>query len=726
MLNQNYLNSICYIIITGENYDSSFFNRYNKFLIGNVGIFHKICTLPKNMAELFLTKEEMISARMSGVSDGYKIRFCDSIETAHELPYDFKIAFTADLADSLKLTHARFLSGTPAELDGHGSIWIDDLDLSTTKQQLLRIVEDLPPDKLSYMTELERVVTQVPTGDYIATDIEFERSIYNRACLDILSSLRVEYSYEDVGLEWDEEKAFEPFNLLKFLQRDIAKNVPPRTLLPHVDLVLTDMSSDLNPLFIKEQYTQNYLKNEGHPDPKSLIHALNLVNRNTLAQGLGSNPMVSEYYQERLLIEAMIALYAASYASACLKVPLGNAAIFAKLKAVTAIDRGANQTKLNGMVMQLVDELDTILKSHVEVLPKEFTSAVKLVSNLPLEWAHHHGLPLMVRHEVSRIPISPGLPTAMALLDGEQIYLTLENLRKIRIISSFEDSDHRRHYLTRKLQTVLNVHVDEKEVCNRYPDQPGAAIEEEIIEPLELEIQWFHVNNAQEFSESLSDNDCAITIFNMHGAHGLKGTGTFAVGEDEVSVYDMIGQFKSSPIVILCSCDTSPVDRNHYSTATAFQMAGAKTVLASALPILADEASTFVARLLLRIRLYLPRRLSNNQGRSVRWSSFVTGMVRRSYYSEQFQFMAKKYNMSAQTKSELNFFAGTHVDPLHEDWHEEIMKFTSQKIGVSRERIDQLIRDSFAFPDCLKYIQMGNPESIILVAENHIPLCGQI
>ncbi|OSN63084.1 hypothetical protein BV349_04632 [Pseudomonas syringae pv. actinidiae] len=724
MLNQNYLNSICYIIITGENSDSSFFNHYNNFLIRNVGVFHKICTLPKSMTELFLTKEEMISSRLGGVSDGYKVRFCLSIEAAHELPYEFKIAFIVDPIDSTKITHACFIPREKNNSEGYDSIQLEDLDIFTIKHKLFRVIRNLPEDKRSYMAELESFLNQAPTGDYIETDCQFERSIYNRAGLDILSSLRVEYSFEDVGLQWDQEKAIEPFELLKFIQMDIAKNVPPRTLLPHVDLVLTDMSSDLSPLVIKEQYTQNYLKNEGHSDPKALIQALNLINRNTLIDGLDSNPMVSQYYQERLLIEAMIALYAAGYATACIKVPLGNGAVFDKLKTVASIDRGANQAKLNKMVMQLVGDLDFILKRHLDVLPKVYTSAIKIISNLPLEWAHHHGLPLMVRHEVSRITISPGMPTAMSLLDGEQIYMTLENLRKIRVISSFEVTDELRHFLAKKIEKVLRSHVDEKVVRSRYLDELGVSLDDEIIEPLELDIQWFHVSSAQEFLQSLSDNDCAITILNMHGGHGLKGTGTFSVGKDEVSIYDMIGKFHASPIVILCSCDTSPVDRNHYSTATAFQLAGAKTVLASALPILGDEASTFVTRLLLRIRLYLPRRLSRDRGLSVRWSSFVAGMVRRSYYSELFRLMVNRYSLSARTESELNFFAGTHVDPLHENWHEDIMKFASHKIGVSVEAIKQLMEDSFAFPECLKYIQMGNPESIILVAENHIPLCG--
>lgn len=482
------------------------------------------------------------------------------------------------------------------------------------------------------------------------------------------------------------------------------------------------MSSDLNPLVFKQHYTQNYLKNDGHVDPRALIQALNLVNRNTIAEGLDSNAMVFQYYKERLLIEALISLYAASYASYCIKIPLANKTVFGALKDIGIIDRGRERGKIDNRALSFKSELENLLKAPLNLIPNVFTSAIKIVSNLPIEWAHHNGLPLMVRHEVSRIPISPGMSATMCLLDGEQIYLKIEDLKKIRVISSFDEDDHLKNLLTEKIDLVMRPLANKTEALVKKAPELDVSHDLEGVTPFDLDIEWHKVGSAEEFLLSLSDNDCAITIFNMHGGHDLEGMGALAVGNDKVSVYDMIGKFQASPIVILCSCDTSPIDRNHYSTATAFQLAGAKTVLASALPILADEASTFIARLLLRIQLYLPRRLSSSDGRSIRWSSFVAGMIRRTFYSELFELMAKKFALTLDVKSALNYFAGARVDPLHENWHEDIMQYASIETGIDIDVIEQLMKDSFALPECLKYIQMGNPESIILVSENHIPV----
>lgn len=721
MLNQNYLDSICYVIIVGENYNGSFFNGYDTFVIRNSNIFRIISTLPKSMGEVFAPTEAMIGFRMSGLHDGYKVRFCSSIHDAILLPYEFKVAFVADEADLSKISRALFLSSAVVSVENQRSVELERLDFPTVRKNLLEISKELSQEKQAYITELEEVLSHGEVDLCIETDYEFSRSIYTCASLDVLSSLKLSYSFENADLEWDEEDVIKPLGLLRRLQFDIAKTLKHSPILPHVDLVLSDMSSNLGSLVFKQNYTQSYLKNDGHTDPGALAKALTLINRNTISEGLRTNSFIAQFYEERLLLEAMVALYAASYASAIIKMPLANRDVFGYLKDIGIIDRGPNSDKMGKQVAGLVSELEKFLKLPLKFIPSTLNSAIKIVSNLPVEWGTHNGLPLMIRHEVSRIPVSPGLPATMLLLDGEQICLTIDNLKKIRVISSFDEGDELKDDLEKRIAIATRRSHDAESLA-KHRATLGVTEDFESITPLELEIEWFKVNSADEFRASLLDNDCAITIFNMHGGHGLQGAGSFAVGKDVVSLYDFIDEFQASPIVVLCSCDTNPIDRNHYSSASAFLRAGAKTVLASALPILSKEASIFVARLLLRIQLYLPRRLSTKDGISVRWSSFVSGMVRRSYYSELFELLAKKYGLSANTKRELNYFAGTRVDPLSENWHEDILQYTSKKTGLAMSTIEEFIVDYFALPECLKYIQIGNPESIILVAENHIPL----
>lgn len=139
-------------------------------------------------------------------------------------------------------------------------------------------------------------------------------------------------------------------------------------------------------------------------------------------------------------------------------------------------------------------------------------------------------------------------------------------------------------------------------------------------------------------------------------------------------------------------------------------------------PIMSNEASVFITRLLLRIKHYLPKRLEGNSGISIRWSSFVTGMIRKTFYYELLSFLQNKYGLTKEDKLNLNFYAGLQLDPLGSNWHENILTEISNKINISKLDLLEIIEKEFMFPECLKYIQMGNPESIIIVSDKHIPL----
>ena len=70
---------------------------------------------------------------------------------------------------------------------------------------------------------------------------------------------------------------------------------------------------------------------------------------------------------------------------------------------------------------------------------------------------------------------------------------------------------------------------------------------------------------------------------------------------------------------------------------------GAKTVLASAVPIQSREASIFISRLLMRLSIFLPIRLFNVK-QNIRWSELITGMTRQMYYTELIFKLRNKYN----------------------------------------------------------------------------------
>ena len=171
------------------------------------------------------------------------------------------------------------------------------------------------------------------------------------------------------------------------------------------------------------------------------------------------------------------------------------------------------------------------------------------------------------------------------------------------------------------------------------------------------------------------------------------------------------------PIIILSSCDTNPIDRNHYSVSNMFLLAGAKTVLGSALSIQSHESSVYISRLLIRLSVFLHTHLITHK-QSIRWSTFITGMIRQSYYTELLFKLRDKKLIKNEQIEELNFFINININPLALDFHNIIYKEVRSKANLTLNELNKFIEDNHKMAECLKYIQMGNPENLIIIPDD--------
>jgi hypothetical protein len=94
-----------------------------------------------------------------------------------------------------------------------------------------------------------------------------------------------------------------------------------------------------------------------------------------------------------------------------------------------------------------------------------------------------------------------------------------------------------------------------------------------------------------------------------------------------MSPWDMRGEVRFPPIVILSAYDTHAADRSHATTANGFLTAGAITAVASRLPVGAHDAVLLIARLIWRLAEFVPE-ITSAQGRAVLWSEVMSGMLR--------------------------------------------------------------------------------------------------
>jgi len=97
-----------------------------------------------------------------------------------------------------------------------------------------------------------------------------------------------------------------------------------------------------------------------------------------------------------------------------------------------------------------------------------------------------------------------------------------------------------------------------------------------------------------------------------------------------------------------------------------------------------------------------------------------------SFISESLILLNRKANLLISTDAYLRIHTKTNnlINTLHADWYEQYIHMLSQETGKSVDVIKQLMDIWAKIPECIKYIQLGNPE-LILIEGNDIDLLLQ-
>ncbi|EPP4298054.1 hypothetical protein ACUP6R_003876 [Vibrio navarrensis] len=710
---------ISYIIVKSKG-SLSYFNEFDTGVIESVSILEKILTLPQVIAELFSSKEQVISDRLSGLINGYRISFIDDARKVKEIDGKFKVVFIGSSDDIDLIDNDCVKIGNFELLNSEKVFSVSDLSNDFLLNKFNEIIDGFNDEDKKWIDEFKEILGHHDINDRIKTDINIPLNLYTKSNIGILDSIRVDFDIEpDEG-----ESGDIAINLINYIKGEIKNNIHREISIPTTDYYLSDFSNNLRFLINKSDYKLKSLEKRGVSNAKLLLQVIKLANSGKVDNLLINNPYIDDYARERNLFETLVSIAGTKNISPNLKLSIGISQIYSILKDIGITDRIQNARSVQKLRRRLVEKLDIETKDVFEYLSDDYSNKIKIVSNLPLEWSSHASLPLMIRHEVSRIPQSPGYLTTHLLLDNEQVILTKKSFQEIQFISSFKDGDPIKNELRKKIQFIndeLNLTTTDVSALlksNEISKDLNFSLKKQ--EKLDVSISWNDVANKSELIDCLNKCKSAITVFDMHGGHDEDGNGYIMLKDGAVFISELIGKVNVSPIVILSCCDTNPIDRNHFNTANAFLCAGAKTVLASALPIISHEASVFLSRLLLRVKYYLPVRLSGSEG-SLAWSSFVSGVTRKQYYNELLTFLYKKYSFDSNLINELNFFIGLNLDPLRKNWHDTIVNEISKKTGILKNNILSSINQEFVLPECLKYIQIGNPESVIIVSDE-VPL----
>lgn len=684
--------------------DATYFNQFPNEYISKINVLRKISRLPKDLCEVFCSKEISIMHRISGIFDGYTIDFVREHSEILKIKNTIKVIFTSgEIEHSLKLPQALYISNSCNIRTGNYECSFDELSQCKIRSYIKDTVKNLTLEQAKCISELEEMYAGDVSNESIYSDYEFNRSLSTEANLIVLESAKLDFSYESSRYECPDEDLTETINVINCIKNKISRNIPPKVSIKHNDIIISDMSINLDFQVNKQDYSQNALKHEGESEPRQLEKTIKMLLRNDINEKTERSKYVDMAYSERLLIEVILGLHSCAHLTPNVKIPLSNVDLYATLKDIGINDRNDNQSSLKKKFKVLIDTLQNKVSDKLEYLSENYSSAIKVVSNLPIEWVPHNGLPLMVRHDVSRVPVSPGWLTSKILLDTNKIHIDLESFSQVLIISSFGDDDQIKDHLSSKIK-IFNEN-----------DFSGS------MHNFKLKIDIKKPSDGEELISILNQTNCPLVVFDCHGAHSKDSCGVIALKDETISIFDIVKKARFPPIVVLSSCDASPIDRNHYSTANAFLAGGAKTVLATALPILSHESSTFIMRLMIRLQKFLPI-VIKNESRSILWSTFMSGMIRRTFYTELIEHLIKIRLVDKSKKTALNSIYGMNLDPLKDNFHSIILSSIADELGITPIEIQEIIDTDMVLPECLKYLQFGSPEQVIINSPEHIPI----
>jgi hypothetical protein len=346
--------------------------------------------------------------------------------------------------------------------------------------------------------------------------------------------------------------------------------------------------------------------------------------------------------------------------------------------------------KLSDLARKLSSKLTEGIPEWVTEEIRDSTS-VKLISDVPLEWLSMDSMPLSMRVDCSRIPATPGDLLFLHGVAVPEIVLPPSAFDEVLIVRSFHPDDPIRDRLTSG--------VDRMAEGGKLP-----------------RIRYVDVATRAELITALETFTGALMIYDGHGAHDPHSDyGTLSLAEEDVETWTLRGEARIPPIVVLSACDTHPFNGSHLTSANGLLTAGARTVLGTSLPVDATYSAIFIARLLLRIGKYAPILLNRPWG-SLRWSEIVPGLQRRMHTNEAIWAINGKDGIRLDNEAQLRitFDVGMAIDTGNEAWHDVMVQSIANEANVPELRVRNALRREAYLTDALLYVQLGNPERIII------------
>lgn len=313
-----------------------------------------------------------------------------------------------------------------------------------------------------------------------------------------------------------------------------------------------------------------------------------------------------------------------------------------------------------------------VQKAIAAGFPEEFlkvldrsSDGVRVIADAHIEWLDVRGIPLGLRYNVSRIPVTPGNLFVDRVGIKEPLIVDPDSFSEALVISGLEDGD----VIAKQFEVAF--------------DHFGRLWREK------LNLKVIRVQSRKEMVDAINAFEGMLMVFDGHGSHSKDEAGVLWVGDEPVNVWELRDEItRPPPIVLLSACDTHAADRNHATVANGFLMLGTRSVIGSVFPLQATHAAVFTARLLYRVSEFIPAAVKMF-GRSITWLEVVSGMLRRQALTDILNHLENKdllpEGWSIESASDLQMLADVSSPDPFASVQLEIAKWGIPENDLERE-----------------------------------------
>lgn len=362
---------------------------------------------------------------------------------------------------------------------------------------------------------------------------------------------------------------------------------------------------------------------------------------------------------------------------------------YKSLEYFSKLDGEKPKKQLQKKFAELNAELTRALGNDTRQSILGLTTACTICADAPIEWTYLGSLPLMISHEVSKIPMTPGNILLQSIASGSRFILPAQAFRKVLVIRSFSDGDPLKKILERAI--------------SGFPLSDA------------MQVKFVDVQTEAELISALNSYDGHIVVFDCHGDHGGTGdVGWLQIGNERVVTWELAHRARIPPIVMLSACLTSAVGGSHASVATGLLGCGALSVIGTLLAVNGIHSAIFMARIVYRMDAFL-NALQKMKITSITWRTFIAGFFRMSYMTDVLRYFCKDLNLiSQQISNEIHLEANININSLNPDWYSAFLERLAVATELATPTILEKILVNQPLMETMRYCQLGMPEKIVI------------